>query len=103
MRANLVVTDVPFDDDSIRAHVDTSTGEIRIEEGHLDAPDLTITVDWATAKAIFVGQDIQAGMAALLAGKIKIEGDMMKLMSLQAGSPDPQAQAFAQALKALTL
>ena len=51
--------------------------------GHLEDPDLTVTVDWTTAKAIFVEQNPQAGMQAFMAGKVKVQGDMTKLMAMQ--------------------
>src|SRR5438477_54840 len=54
MRLNQVITEVPFGDGTINAHVDTTTGELEMELGHLDGPDLQVTLDYATAKAIFV-------------------------------------------------
>ena len=62
--------------------------------GELENPDLTVTVDYATAKAIFVEQNPQAGMQAFMAGKIKVQGDMTKLMAMQQSAPGsgaPQA------------
>src|SRR5690606_40850406 len=47
-------SDVPFGDGVINAHMDTSSGEMQMDTGHLDDADLTVTVDYATAKAIFV-------------------------------------------------
>ncbi len=102
VRANLVVTAAPFDASAIEAHIDTTSGELLIEEGHLVAPDLTLTIDWSTAKAIFVGLDIQAAMMALLGGKVKIEGDAMKLLAMPMNEPDPQHKALAHALFDLT-
>jgi putative sterol carrier protein len=89
MRMNLVVKDVPFGDGCIDAHLDTSAGEVVLEVGHLESPDLTVTVDYDTAKAILVDHDPQAGMQAFMAGRIKIEGDMSKLLAMQAGPVDP--------------
>ena len=54
-----------------------------MELGALDTPDLTITTDWETARKIFVDQDQAAGMQAFMAGKIKVQGDMMKMMAMQ--------------------
>src|SRR6185437_142663 len=54
VRMNLVVTAVPFDEKDIDAHMDTSSGELVLDEGHLDSPDLTVTVDYDTAKAILI-------------------------------------------------
>jgi putative sterol carrier protein len=42
-------------------------------------------------------------MSAFMAGKIRIEGDMAKLMALQGASPDPSALEFADRVRALTI
>ena len=38
VRMNLVVTAVPFSDDDIHAHMDTSSGELVLDIGHLEDP-----------------------------------------------------------------
>ena len=73
---NLVVTAVPFSDDDIHAHMDTSSGELVLDIGHLEVQDLKVTVDYDTAKAILVEGNPQAGMQAFMAGKVRVEGDM---------------------------
>ena len=100
---NLVVTVVPFGDTDIEAHMDTSSGELILETGHLDGPDLKVTVDYDTAKAILIEGNPQAGMQAFMAGKVKVEGDMAKLMALTAGpAPDASAVEMANRLKDMT-
>lgn len=103
VKMNMIVTDAPFQDDDIQSHMDTSTGELQMDLGHLDDPELTVTVDWATAKAIFVDNDPQAGMQAFMQGKVKVQGDMTKLMAMQQGGPpDENQQKFAEGLAAMT-
>ena len=103
VRMNLVVTEVPFGDTDIEAHMDTSSGELILETGHLDAPDLKVTVDYDTAKAILIEGTPQVGMQAFMAGKVKVEGDMAKLMALTAGpAPDASAVEMANRLKDMT-
>ncbi|HEY1634653.1 MAG TPA: SCP2 sterol-binding domain-containing protein [Acidimicrobiales bacterium] len=102
MRLNQVITEVPFGDGTINAHVDTTTGELEIELGHLEGPDLQVTLDYATAKAIFVEGNPQAGMQAFMAGKIKVEGDVTKLMAMQATPPDPGTLELAGRIKEIT-
>src|SRR5688500_14779383 len=80
IKTHQVITDVPFGEGSIDAHMDTSGGELKMDLGHLDDAELTVTLDYDTAKAIFVDQNPQAGMQAFMAGKIKVQGDMTKLM-----------------------
>jgi len=102
IKMNQVITDVPFGDGTINAHMDTNDGELKMELGELENPDLTVTVDYDTAKAIFVEQNPQAGMQAFMAGKIKVQGDMTKLMAMQQTAPDPGAVELAQKIKDMT-
>lgn len=96
VKMNQIITEVPFGDGTIQAHMDTSSGEMEMDLGHLDDPELTVTLDYATAKAILVEGNPQAGMQAFMAGKIKIDGDMTKMMALQQAPTDPDAQAAAE-------
>jgi hypothetical protein len=96
LRANLNITDVPFGDGAVKAHLDTSSGELTLDLGHLESADVTLTMGYDTAKAQIVSQDQAAVMQAFMAGRIKIEGDMSKVMALAggaAGGPDAQAAA----------
>jgi hypothetical protein len=103
VRMNLVITGVPFGDGDIDAHMDTSSGELELDMGHLEEQDLKVTVDYDTAKAILIEGNPQAGMQAFMAGKVRVEGDMAKLMALQAGPPpDPSAAEMANRLKEIT-
>lgn len=102
VKMNLLVTDIPFGDGDLEAHLDTSSGAFRLDKGHLDDPDLKVTVDYDTAKAILVDGNPQAGMQAFMAGKIRVEGDMAKLMTLQATPPDERAHELAERLRAIT-
>jgi hypothetical protein len=102
LRMNLVVTEVPFGEGQIDAHLDTTNG-LEIETGHLEDPDLKVTVDYFTAKAILIEGNAQAGMQAFMAGKVRVEGDMAKLMAFQAGPPpDGSARDLAQRLRDIT-
>ncbi len=102
VRMNQIITEVPFGSGSIDAHMDTSTGDIELDLGHLESPDLTVTLDYATAKAILVDGNPQAGMQAFMAGKIKVQGDMTKLMAMTSATPDPVAVQVAARIKEIT-
>ncbi|HVB92594.1 MAG TPA: SCP2 sterol-binding domain-containing protein [Acidimicrobiales bacterium] len=104
VRMNLVVTGVPFGDMDIEAHMDTTTGELVLDTGHIQDHHLKVTVDYETAKAILVEGNPQAGMQAFMAGKVKVEGDMAKLMALTAApaAADPHAAEMANRLKEIT-
>ena len=74
-----------------------------MEAGALETPDLTMTTDWDTARKIFVEQDQAAGMQAFMAGKIKVQGDMMKMMAMQTSMPnDDIAKQIATEIKDIT-
>jgi hypothetical protein len=102
MKMNLNVTEVPFGPGGIEAHLDTSEGAAKLELGHIESVDLTVTLDYATAKAILVEGNPAAGMQAFMAGRIKVDGDMSKLMALQGAAPDPTAAEVANRLREIT-
>lgn len=105
-RVNVIVTDIPHgDSETLEGHIDTSSGQTIIEHGHVDNPELTVTVDYPTAKAAFVTRDQQEVMQAFLSGKILVDGDASKLLALQSGGPadiDPTAVEMYRKLDAMT-
>jgi hypothetical protein len=102
VRMNQVITDVPFGTGIIESHMDSTSGELELEFGHVENPDLTVTMDYATAKAILVDGNPAAGMQAFMAGKIRVQGDMTKLMAMQQTQPDPVAAEAAARIKDIT-
>ena len=105
VRMNMVIIECPDGvgaEGTVNTHMDTSSGQLEMDTGHLDGPDLTVTVDYETAKAIFVDQNPQAGMQAFMSGKVKVQGDMSKLMAMQQGAPDPKAAEIAERIKTIT-
>lgn len=105
-RVNVVVTDIPHGDEkTLNGKIDTSAGQTIIDRGHLEDPELTVTVDYATAKAAFVTRDQQEVMTAFLSGKILVDGDASKLLALQSTPPteiDSVAMEMYQKLDDLT-
>ncbi len=106
IRMNQVITEVPESvngETVIKTFMDTSGGDVKMELGELEAADLTVTTDYATAYKLFVEQDQAAGMQAFMAGKIKVQGDMMKMMAMQTSMPqDDIAKTIAQEIKEIT-
>jgi hypothetical protein len=49
-----------------------------------------------------VDWDPQAGMQAFMAGKIKVQGDLSKLLAMQQASLDPLALEAARRIKDIT-
>jgi hypothetical protein len=102
IKMNQVITDVPFGEGTIEAHMDSSSGEMEMDLGHMDDAEVKITIPYTVAKAIFVENNPQAGMQAFMAGQIKVEGDMTKLMSMQGGAPDATATEIAGKIADIT-
>ena len=106
VRMNQVVNEVPFGDGVIHAHVDTSSGRLELESGHLESPDLTVTLSYATAKALLVDGDTQAAMNAFLGGRIKVDGDITKMLALQSvganSASDPRTVEMVKRIQAMT-
>jgi putative sterol carrier protein len=103
IKINQVITDVPFGDGEVKAYLDSSSGTMEMELGELDGADATVTTDYATAKALFVDQDQAIAMQAFMSGKIKVQGDMMKMMALQTAVPSNEfTEQVAAEIKAIT-
>ena len=81
---NLVVTDTPFGEER-QMHMGAQDGKGHWGIGLKENADVTLTTDYATAKDVFVSGNQQAGMQAFMAGKVKVQGDMTKLMMSQQG------------------
>lgn len=82
LRMNQLIRETPFGPLPIEAHVDTTSGHLEIGLGLLRDPDLSISVDYETAKAMFVDMDPQRAVEAFLAGRVTVNGDITKLLGL---------------------
>lgn len=119
VRLNLVVTDVPFGDGRVLAHLTSADGVVEVELGHAADVDVTVTVDHDTARAMVVDQDPKALMRSFLMGHIRVDGDLstvlgpdadpmalMRMLDLGAegalGDLDPLAGAIGARIKAVT-
>ena len=102
LRLNLAVTDVPFGPGEIAAHMDSSSGQPDIELGHLAKVDATITVGYETAKTLFVDGRMSAAMEAMQLGRIKVKGNMFKLLGLGKLGKGPGAEEITAQIKAIT-
>jgi SCP-2 sterol transfer family len=98
---NLVVTETPFGDER-RLHIRATGGQADWDAGHADDADLTLTTDYTTAHDIFVSASPQAGMQAFMEGKVKVQGDLTKLMAVQVIGTGSGAPGLASALAEIT-
>jgi len=75
------VTDTP-DGDDVDYHVSIGDGQAAVKLGAADAPDVSVTNDYTTASAISKGElNMQT---AFMTGKLKVSGNLAKLMMHQA-------------------
>jgi len=98
---NLLVTETPFEEDR-RIHLAVQQGIADWSSGHVDNADLTLTTDYQTARDIFMTGDPQAALQAFMQGKVKIQGDLTKLMAAQASGAAPGSPGLASALAEIT-
>jgi len=74
----------------------------RIQKGHLPDATTKVIVPMEDAKKIFIEQDQSAGMQAFMSGKLKIEGDMSKMMALQSIQPTESQKKLQEMVKEIT-
>ena len=103
-RINLTINEVPAEvsDADIAASMDTTGGSLELDLGNFEDADAGITVAYDTAKALIVDGNQQAMMQAFMSGKVKITGDMTKVLALQAGAPDEAQLAIQQRIRDIT-
>jgi putative sterol carrier protein len=96
-KLNIVVAGGPEGEKEV--HMDGG----RFERGLVEGAQTKLTVPYEVARSMFIDGNQQAGMQAFMSGQIKVEGDMTKLMAMQAGGgPTPEQVAVQEKLKALT-
>jgi putative sterol carrier protein len=95
MAADLVVQHVVSDgpDGEVAYHVRFRNGTLAVTRGQAADPDVTFAEDYATAAAVAQGQ--LGTPAALLAGRIRVGGDLTALLAhhhcLPSADPVPAA------------
>ncbi|MAT06947.1 MAG: SCP-2 sterol transfer family protein [Acidimicrobiaceae bacterium] len=103
IRINQVITDVPFGSGTVEAYLDTSAGAAQFLLGSLDEPDAVVMTDYETARIMIIDQDPALAMQAFMEGRVRVQGDMMKLMAAQAAQPSNEAaEQLAAELRAIT-
>ena len=95
---NLEVTN---GDQTVEFHMGSRDGSTLFGKGHDATADVTLSTDMETARAVFLDGNPQAGMQAFMAGKVRVQGDMTKLMMAQAGGGGGNP-ALTEALQSIT-
>jgi len=92
---NLEVAD---GDQTIKFFMGSKNGETLFGKGTADGADLTMSTDIDTARQVFVAGDQAAGMQAFMAGKVRVQGDMTKLMMQGQSGGNPELTAALQSI-----
>lgn len=88
VRMNLVVTGMPHGpEDELAASIDTARSGLLPRLGHVDDPELTVTLEYEVAKKLLLSQDPQAVGEAFFGGRIRVDGDMTRIFLLQTLDP----------------
>jgi putative sterol carrier protein len=94
---NLVMNlEVADGEQTIKFFMGAKSGEVLFGKGATEGADLTMSTDIDTARSVFVSGDQQAGMQAFMAGKVRVQGDMTKLMMQGSGGGNAALSAALQ-------
>ena len=94
---NFRIKDTPGGD--VEARMDGG----RLRQGFGDGAPTTVNVPFEVAQKMMVENDQNAAMQAFMGGQIQVEGDMSKIMAMQAGGPPgPEAQQLAERIREMT-
>lgn len=81
---------------------DICIGGGAIVKGLNGSAPITITIPFDVAQKMFVDQDQNAGTQAYMSGKLKIDGDMTKLMASVNTQPTPAQQELSKQIQDVT-
>lgn len=96
LRMNVTVTDAPFSDALVLGHIDTTAGSVVPDDGHIDDPDVSVTLPYELARQLLVDPQPENVMIAFMSGEIEVQGDITLMMSLQDIEATPEQQALAE-------
>lgn len=97
--ANLVMNlEVADGDKTVKFFMGAKNGDVLFGKGTTEGADLTMSTDVDTARSVFISGDQQAGMQAFMAGKVRVQGDMTKLMMQGGGGANAELTAALQGI-----
>ena len=71
-------------------------------QGHRPDAATTLTLDEALARRIFIDADAAAGVQAFLAGEIRVDGDLAKLVAMQTVEPSEPQKRLTRQIASIT-
>jgi hypothetical protein len=82
-RLNVTVTGVPGQAQPVLGHLEISAEVLDLEVGHLSDAHATLTLGCDAARDVLLGGDIvQEGLAAMVDGRMIVDGPMSKVIAL---------------------
>jgi hypothetical protein len=76
----------------------------RLRKGFGDAAPTTLTIPFEVAQKMMIENDQAAAMQAFMGGQIQVEGDMTKIMAMQAaGPPSPESEEVSKRVREMTV
>ena len=83
-------------------NVDMALDGGKIVKGLSPNAKATLQLDTDTLRKVFLEFDMAAAMQAFMSGKIKVQGDMTQLMSLQTARPSQEQKDLFSSILAMT-
>jgi hypothetical protein len=75
----------------------------QLQKGFGAGAPTTLTIPYDVARKMLVENDQNAAMQAFMGGQIQVEGDMSRIMAMQAaGPPGPESLQVAQRIREMT-
>jgi hypothetical protein len=95
---------------AVNVTITSATGETQVfmnegkfRRGHQAGVDTTLTLSSELARKLFVDGDAAAGVQAYLAGEVKVDGDLAKVVAMQTVEPSKPQLALTQRIAAITI
>ncbi|MBP9115571.1 MAG: SCP2 sterol-binding domain-containing protein [Acidimicrobiia bacterium] len=102
---NITVTPTPYGDKQVS--IVARENSVALIESHQETSDVTVKSDYDTAKALFLEGTMAIVMNAMMQGKVVVQGNMAKLMSMASNPGASGAMPFLEdistKLKEITL
>ena len=99
------MTPTPYGDKQVS--IVAREGSVALIESHQEFADVTVKSDYDTAKALFLQGTMAIVMNAMMQGKVVVQGNMAKLMSMASNPGATGAMPFLEdintKLKEITL
>lgn len=95
---NITIAPTPFGDKQVS--IVARDGNVALIEAHQDVADVTVKSDYDTAKSLFLEGTMAIVMNAMMQGKVVVQGNMAKLMSMASNPGTTGAMPFLEEINA---